>query len=323
MIGFTKKNLALPAVKQKRCFLWVLIISLAVGWMSTACETAPKSPAAGDTAPSAETTAACTTVPADTPDLSELTPEQIRTEILKWEGVADFQDDTIYTTFTQVSERVQIKDMMDQIQKWNLGEKIRHIKVGEAVLDVSYIYVEQYARSAFEKYCITAVTAHGQTVSFEHSPLDLWYPNQFYIVNTEDVTIIGHGTYHGNWWFISDNGYVTDLRESRYDYSREGYVYYYYYDDNNTLCYLRQPKKFMYTQDAGMILDVCVSPDELYRESGTVNFDADGKPVYTVVSTETVGMDHLEKAFSTLKNGKYQTLDEYLAHNAAIYECVK
>ena len=359
MIRSANKNRTSPAIKQKRYLLWFLIISLAVGWIATACETAPEHPAVGDTTPSAEATNAYpdtdttgtvdtaqtekpsqtapqTTAPADTQDpVMELTPEQIRNEILTWDGVADFQDGTIYTTFTQTrvgdSSRTQFYNMVYEIQERHFEDNVKHIKIGEAVLDMAYTDADDGFGTIMKGYCITAVTTRGQTVSFENDPLILCYPNNFNLLYTENITLVGHGPHCGNWWFINNTGVVTDLREDISIYSREGYVYAYYYDDNNTLCYSRKPKKFMNIHDSGMFLDACVSPDELSLESGTVAFNADGAPVYTVLATRTVGMDSLEGAFqeyisyykSAGQNPIYTTLDEYLAHNATIYECIK
>ena len=351
-IRSTEKNHISHVTRHKRRLLWILIISLAVLWMATACETAPEHPAVGDTTPSAEATNAYsdtettgnpdtaqtekpsqtapqTTAPAVTQDpVMELTPEQIRDEILTWDGVADFQDGTIYTTFTQLSgsefQNVQqFYNIVDQIQKRDFEDDVKHIKIGEVVIDMACADADNgFGTIMNNDYCITAVAARGQKISLESHPLSLCYPNGFYILETGDITLIGHGPHTGNWWFINDSGFVTDLREGISEYSREGYVYHYYYDDNNILCYSRFPKKFMLIQDDRGYVDCSTSLDDLYSERGTVTFDADGNPGYTVVSKTKVGeSDNLQDAINYYKNEG--TLDELFAHNAAIYEPIK
>ena len=345
MIRSANKNRTSPAIKQKRYLLWFLIISLAVGWMATACQTAPEHPAAGDITPSAEAT---NTYPdTDTADTAPQTTddtvtqpydadtlEKIRKRIIEWDYIADFQDGTIYTVYTQVrnneSERRLFRNMLYDIIRSQYIDIIQHIKIGEAVLDIAYVDTEDPNVSTIDKYGIAAVTVRGQTISFEEPIMYPWH--NFCIFYFEDVTLVGYGTHSGNWWFINNNGYIADLRENISKYSHEGYVCNYYFDDNNTLCYTRQPRKFMdtvNTLEPWMLIDVCASPDELFLESGTVTFDANGKPVYTVVSKTTFSeSDEYESYFNMFQGDvpNYwgdHTLDAYLAHNATIYECVE
>ena len=345
MIRSANKNRTSPAAKQKRYLLWFLIISLAVGWMATACETAPEHPAAGDTTPSAEATNAYpdtdttgtvgtaqtekpaqtapqTTAPADTQDpVMELTPEQIRDEILTWDGVADFQDGTITFAYSNISGEVSytFDDIIEALQREEnrkIAEVVHQIKVGPSTLDVVY--------DTYGQCYLSAITAWGQTLSFADEPLQIYGNLIFDLQNMYNIetTIFGYGYYCCDWWFLSEDGCKTIVgftvpEEEKYS----SCVYYFSANEFGQLGYVRVPRKYSMIQTIDFISDVS-SRDELYSEHGWVSFSDSGEPIYHPTDTVTISEAYdLDDCWQICRENwwaaDYDTLDELMAANAA------
>ena len=345
-IRSTEKNHISHVTRHKRRLLWILIISLAVLWMATACETAPEHPAAGDTTPSAEATNAYpdtettgnpdtaqtekpsqtapqTTAPADTQDpVMELTPEQIRDEILTWDGVADFQDGTITFAYSNITYEVDLATFGDLIQTLQseenrrIAETVHQIEVGPSTLNVVY--------DTYGQCCLSAITAWGQTLSFADEPLQIYGNFTFRLlnINRTGMTVFGYGYYCCDWWFLTENGCETIVgstvpKEEEYT----SCIYYFSANDFGELGYIRRPRKYAIIHTIDSISDVS-SRDELYSEYGWVSFSDSGEPIYhptrTVTISEAFDLEDLwQKCREELWAADYKTLDEMMAANAA------
>ena len=104
-----------------------------------------------------------------------------------------------------------------------------------------------------------------------------------------------------------------------------------FYEKDNILCYHRIPQKFYKNTDqvSGIIMEKCVSRDELYKEVGTVEV-IDGKLILNPTETYTVDeLINLEKEYELWKETAKGhipdglTLDEYLEWNRGKYETAK
>ena len=210
-----------------------------------------------------------------------------------------------------------------------------------AEIEMEYVTLEE-KDIINRKYYLScnAISARNQKVEFdtpiyyEYAP-NMEHSNGIYVFEAKEGVVVSNtawDTGYGKTWILSQNGigeieikapYYTD-KEIGVE-VKDG-VWYDYNGDDDTIKYSRFPHKFMIISDGyGSISKYCTGMDEFAKEIGTVEI-VKGEVMYHCEERLTVEDDmvgqYIKDSFDSDIYG-YPTLDQYLAHNAEIYESAK
>lgn len=218
-----------------------------------------------------------------------------------------------------------------------------------AEIEMEYVTLEE-KDIINRKYYLScnAISARNQKVEFdtpiyyEYAP-NMEHSNGIYVFEAKEGVVVSNtawDTGYGKTWILSQNGigeieikapYYTDKEigvEVKdgvwYDYNYS--IILFYHGDDDTIKYSRFPHKFMIISDGyGSISKYCTGMDEFAKEIGTVEI-VKGEVMYHCEERLTVEDDmvgqYIKDSFDSDIYG-YPTLDQYLAHNAEIYESAK
>ncbi|MBQ7501054.1 MAG: leucine-rich repeat domain-containing protein [Clostridia bacterium] len=217
---------------------------------------------------------------------------------------------------TSIGDTVKVKD----------GD---YIKVGGILIRVNVTTGDGYI-SASE------ISAYGQTVNLRgENALQITGNIKFAVFETDKYAVVGKSYYeNGEYYIFSKDScvHVTPPewnRDHDDDYEIQSGIT--FYAEDGILRYQRIPLKFQVNvhQVYGGLMELCVSRNELYRESGRAEIE-NGEIVYYPEKSETVSdAFDLEEEYSRWQevwkdsednNISELTLDEYLAQNAKIHK---
>lgn len=214
-----------------------------------------------------------------------------------------------------------IADLFDgRIRFKNYG----YIETGDILIQ---LYVEDDPGSDYQYVSARKITAYGHTVEFgENGDFPITGNIKFQAFETGKYAVVANAYYYtGDSYIFYKDGFVhvAPPEESLDDpeaYAVQSGITFYLRDGE--LCYQRIPEKFQWRayQLAGGIMELCVSRDELYRESGIAEIE-NGDIVYYPEKTESVSEAFdIEKEYSKWQNTNPEladvSLDEYLTENA-------
>ena len=203
-------------------------------------------------------------------------------------------------------------------------------------LEIGNILIQVDTNSESGYITARKISVYGQTVElFGEDEFQISGNIKFSAFETDKYAVIANsGYYSGEAYVFSKDGYVHIERpvmdEDDLDaYECESGIT--FFKQDGKLYYQRIPLKFQWRvhQVYGGVMDLCVSRNELYRESGRAEIE-NGEIVYYPEKSETVSdafdleeeYSHWQEVWRDSEDNNISelTLDEYLAQNAKIHK---